>query len=200
MPRITAQRQQDRYDAILEAARTVLADRGYEAASIGEIARQAGISEGLIYRYFDNKRDLLMAVLGQFYLRVINGLQNAVVRKQTFRERLRILIKKHLEAFSSDTELCRLFLTEVRVASDYRGSEIYRLNRRYTSILLGVIQDGIAEGVVRADVDPRMLRDMLFGGIEHFVWRHIDNRSSAIPKGESRIANILLDGVCRSGK
>lgn len=197
MPRITAQRQQDRYLAILEAARSVLADKGYEAASIGEIARQAGISEGLIYRYFDNKRDLLMAVLGQFYLRVINGLESTVARKNTFRDRLRILIKKHLEAFASDTELCRLFLTQVRVASDYRGSEIHRLNRRYTSILLGVIQDGIAEGVVRADVDPRMLRDMLFGGIEHFAWRYIDNRSSALLKGESRIANILLDGVCR---
>jgi len=200
MPRISAQRQQDRYDAILEAARKTLTTKGYEAASMGEIAEEAGISEGLIYLYFKNKRDLLTAVLTQFYLRVTTGLEEAIGKRRGFRAKLRAVIDKHVEAFASDTDLCRLFLTEVRVASDYRKSTIYELNKRYTSLLLRVVQDGIAEGVVRSDIEPRMLRDLLFGGIEHLAWRHIHDGKALRLSGAGRIADVLLDGVCRPKK
>src|SRR5438270_7895884 len=59
MPAISPQRMRDRYDAILAAATRVFAEKGYSTASITEIAKAADISDGLIYKYFDNKRDLL---------------------------------------------------------------------------------------------------------------------------------------------
>src|ERR1700737_4967970 len=52
----------ERFTAILAAARIVLADKGYEKTVIADIAREAGIVEGTIYRYFKNKRDLLVKV------------------------------------------------------------------------------------------------------------------------------------------
>jgi AcrR family transcriptional regulator len=198
MPRISVQKQQDRYDTILHAARLVLAEKGYEAASIGDIAAAANVSDGLIYRYFDGKRNLLMAVLGEFYRRVIQELDEAVNREQGFRPRLRALVNKHTEVFAADAELCRLFLTQIRVASDYRGSQIYQLNRRYTAILLRLVETGIAEGQLRHGVDPRVLRDMLFGGIEHLAWRHISGGNTGnLARGGDQIANVLLDGICR---
>ena len=48
---------------ILEAANTVFAERGFHRATTRAIAEAAGTSEGTIYRYFDSKRDLLVAVL-----------------------------------------------------------------------------------------------------------------------------------------
>ncbi len=48
MPALSAKRLQDRSDAILEAAQGVFVERGYQAASIAEIARAADISDGLI--------------------------------------------------------------------------------------------------------------------------------------------------------
>src|SRR5260221_14547996 len=52
----------ERFTTILAAARVVLADKGYEKTVIADIARQAGIIEGTIYRYFKNKSDLLVKV------------------------------------------------------------------------------------------------------------------------------------------
>lgn len=197
MPRISAQRQQDRYDAILEAGRIVLAARGFGGASISGIARQAGVSDGLIYRYFEDKRDLLMAVLAQFYNRIIEDLEITLEHEPDFRSRIRTLVATHVHLFASDTEMCRLFLTEVRVAANYRATPIYALNRRYTSTVLRVTRDGIAEGVIPADTDARLLRDMLFGGIEHFAWRYVNNPESVdLEAGAQRIAETLLVGVC----
>jgi AcrR family transcriptional regulator len=50
---------------ILDAARTCFAERGFHAASIGAIAESAGMSQGLIYRYFTNKAAIVHAIVDE---------------------------------------------------------------------------------------------------------------------------------------
>jgi TetR/AcrR family transcriptional repressor of bet genes len=59
----SARRHEKRRDEIVQAARRVLMDIGYEAASIKEIARAADVAPGLIHYYFETKEDLLVAVV-----------------------------------------------------------------------------------------------------------------------------------------
>jgi AcrR family transcriptional regulator len=58
-------RPAERPAEILEAAATVFAQQGYDRATTREIAALAGVSEGTLYRYFDSKRDILLAVIDQ---------------------------------------------------------------------------------------------------------------------------------------
>ncbi|MCX7682001.1 MAG: TetR/AcrR family transcriptional regulator [Anaerolineae bacterium] len=53
---------EDRRTQILEAAAAVLGEKGYERATMKEIAAHAGIAPGTIYLYFKNKRELLLAI------------------------------------------------------------------------------------------------------------------------------------------
>src|SRR5438270_8275577 len=94
MPAISPQRMRDRYDAILAAATRVFAEKGYSTASITEIAQAAAISDGLIYKYFANKRDLLEQVLTSFYVRIIADLEIKVAKGKNFEERLYILVSE----------------------------------------------------------------------------------------------------------
>ena len=50
--------------------------------------------------------------------------------------------------------------------------EVAALNRRYTSVLLQALSDGIKTGRFRTDLDPRLARDMIYGLIEHTWLRH----------------------------
>src|ERR1700757_1096749 len=50
---------------ILEGARRVFLAQGFDAASMGEIARTAGVSKGTLYVYFENKERLFDAIVGQ---------------------------------------------------------------------------------------------------------------------------------------
>jgi TetR/AcrR family transcriptional regulator, fatty acid metabolism regulator protein len=196
MPAISPQRMRDRYEAILAAATRVFAEKGYSNASITEIAQAADISDGLIYKYFANKRDLLEHVLTSFYERIISDLEAKVAKGRDFEQRLYILVSEHLRTFIADTDLCRLFISEVRTASDYRGSAIQQLNRRYTSVLIKIVDDGIANGEVQGDLDPRLVRDMLFGAIEHSSWRHINgSRPLDVPRVARSMTEVLLNGL-----
>jgi TetR/AcrR family fatty acid metabolism transcriptional regulator len=93
MPAISPQRMQDRYDAILDAAKTGFADKGFEDTSIADIARIARISDGLVYRYFRNKRELLYEVLRKFYERILLDLETQVFRQDGFVARLEALLR-----------------------------------------------------------------------------------------------------------
>jgi AcrR family transcriptional regulator len=196
VPRLSAARLQDRYETILDAAEAVLGSRGYEEASVGDVARQAGVSDGLIYRYFESKQALRDAVLARFYARVLAGAQDAVAGRSLFRDRLLTLIETHLRSFRDERALCRLFISEVRVAADYPGSPLQDLNRRYTGVLERVLRQGVLEGAVAPGFDPRLVRDMLYGGMEHVAWRSVNGGASLDVHGTAqKILALLLGGL-----
>lgn len=58
------QREQ-RKEVLLEAAAQVFARKGYQRATIREIAEEAGVASGTIYLYFEDKRDLLLGIAEQ---------------------------------------------------------------------------------------------------------------------------------------
>ncbi len=199
MPVISPERMKDRHETILAAATKVFSEKGYEATSISDIARVANVSDGLIYKYFRHKRDLLERVLEAFYERGIAELERAVASATAFEDRLRLLIREHLQRFFvEDTGLCRLFISEVRVASDYRGSAIQMLNRRYTAVLIKIVREGIESGEVMVDTDPRLIRDVLFGAIDHIAWRHINgSRSLDVPILADQLTALVCNGLRR---
>ena len=197
MPAISPQRMQDRYDAILEAAKRAFSENGYEATSIADIARIAQISDGLVYRYFRNKRELLYEVLKKFYERILLDLETQVFKYARFPAQLEALILRHLQVFVSDTDLCRLFISEVRTASDYEGSPIQELNRLYTSVLIRIVKDAVKAGEVTPHVNPKLLRDVIFGAIEHLAWRHVNGKGQLRVTQTARDLTLMLtSGIC----
>ena len=61
------QRSRDRVDAILEAARVLIVEKGSSALKIQEIASQAGVTAGSMYQYFPNKQAILKALAEQYF-------------------------------------------------------------------------------------------------------------------------------------
>ncbi len=196
MPRIGAERLAHRKNDIVAAARAVFTERGYEKTTMIDIARQAGVSDGLAYRYFASKRDLLQAVLDEFYARIIAHNEECVGRAIGFAARLETLIREHVRLLVEDTGLVRLFITEVRSLEGYQGSHTHELNRRYASILTDILVEGMEQGFVDPSVDGRLVRDMVFGGIEHLAWRRIlSGQPVDVEEVAASITNLLLHGI-----
>jgi TetR/AcrR family fatty acid metabolism transcriptional regulator len=99
MPRLSEARLRDRQETILDAAEEVLSRSGFAEASVAEVARQAGVSDGLIYRYFESKQAMRDAVLARFYGRVLDGARMALGAHTGFADRLLALIETHLGIF-----------------------------------------------------------------------------------------------------
>jgi AcrR family transcriptional regulator len=163
----------ERVREILAAARDVFAEQGYDAAPVAEIARRAGVVEGTIYKHFDSKRDLLFRVMSDFYESLIHDVETGLGAVRGAENRLRFIIGRHLRAFSADRGLCRLLIREIRPDGDLYGTAFEDLNRRYTRAALRAIEDGMAGGDFRSDISPVMVRHMIYGAVEHAVWRFV---------------------------
>lgn len=155
---------------ILEAARTVFRLRGYEAASISEIAERAGVVEGSIYRYFQNKRALLVRVIEDWYSGMIEEDSHLLASVTGIRNRLRYIIWHHLKALHDEPGLSSLVFLEFRPDPQYRKTTIYTLNRRYTARATAVVRDAMQSGEFRSDVPPGLVRDLIYGCVEHHTW------------------------------
>jgi len=152
---------------IAEALKTLLAEKEFGAITTAEIARTAGVTEGLIYKYFTDKRDLLHQVLAEyleFYL--IRGEQDIKGIKGAL-NKLRKLIWSHINMYATDRVFARILLLEVRNYPDYFKSDAYQMVQRYSKLMMNIIEEGVASGEIRGNVRPSVIRRLILGAIEH---------------------------------
>lgn len=190
------QSRESRMCQIEAAARNVFAQKGYTATSMAEIAAKAGIAEGTIYRYYENKRVLLLAVLDSWYegmyaknIEKISGIEGT-------RARFQALIWQHLESIHVNPDLCRLFFSEVRSSPDYRHSKLHFLNRSITNVLMDIVKEGIDKKEFRADISITLVRDLTFGGIEHHVSSFLAHHGDLDHDDVARqLTDIVMSGI-----
>ncbi|MFW2829422.1 TetR/AcrR family transcriptional regulator [Sphingomonas sp. ID0503] len=180
---------------ILSIAREVIRERGYEDLSMAEIAAKAGVVEGTIYRYFETKRDLLVRVAEDWFSEHLNRDPNLPSIKGTW-NRLRHLVWRALEITKREPVLTRFLLTELRPSASYRSSPFFDLNRRFTGEIRSLCQGAIAAGEFQSDVSPSLLRDMIFGCIEHQTWAYLRNEGDFdINETADGITNVIYRGM-----
>jgi AcrR family transcriptional regulator len=168
--------REERVAEIVAAASAVFAERGYDAAPVAEIAERAGLSEAAIFKFFASKRALVESVIEAWYSGLIADIGARMAAVTSPDARLRFLIRRHLTAVKADPGLCRLVFRELRSAETYHGSDLHALNRRYSAFVVDAVRDGQASGLFRTDLAPTLVRDMLFGGLEHHVWDFLGGR------------------------
>ena len=166
-------RPDERIAELVAAARTLLAEVGYERFLPAEVARRCGVSEATVYRYFPTKRELLVRVARTWFDEVLVALEPGITEHEGTYERLRYVIRYAVEVVRREPTLTRYILNELRPDPEFRSTEIYELNRRFTGIVRQVLRDAVARGDFRDDVGVELLRDMIFGGIEHQAWAYL---------------------------
>lgn len=190
--------KEQRQGEIADAAAALFCERGYAHTSMSEIAARLDVVEGTLYKHFDNKRQLLSRVLERWYTRLQDEIAREFAGIRGDRERLRYLIWRHLRALADDPRMCRLIFTEVRSEPTYLQSELHRLNKRYSDMLTAVLRGGQRAGIFRASVAPALVRDMVFGGIEHHVWGYLyGGRSLRADALADQIVDLLCEGIDR---
>jgi AcrR family transcriptional regulator len=90
---------------ILEAALGVFRQRGFEAATVREIAAAAGVAVGAAYYYFDSKDALVMAFYGQAQQEMAPELERILAASRTLEQRLRGIIGQKLDYFAPNRTL-----------------------------------------------------------------------------------------------
>ncbi|MBW1681163.1 MAG: TetR/AcrR family transcriptional regulator [Deltaproteobacteria bacterium] len=152
---------------IADALRSLLKKKEFVSITTAEIARTAGVTEALIYKYFKDKRDLLYEVLSEYMEQYLERVGADLKGIKGALNKIRKLVWSHIDVYATNRVFAKMLLLEVRSYPDYYTSKPYRLVKIYSDTLLEIIREGVDEGVIRADISPFFIRQAILGAIEN---------------------------------
>ena len=124
-------RDPDRRERILRAAAELVAERGFHAVSMADIGAASGIVGSGVYRHFDSKSAVLVALLDEGMERLLAGAADAVGSGRPDAEVLDELVRDQVRFAVDEALLVRLWLREVQTLPDGDQRRLRRLQRHY---------------------------------------------------------------------
>ena len=195
-PGVVRLSREERVRQILAAATDEFRAAGFDGASMAAIASRAGIVEGSIYRFFENKATLLTRAIEVWYEEMLETYARELSVITGTRARLRFMVWRHLKTVHDEPEMCSLMFNYVRGSDGYRATDVFRLNSLYTARTLDIVREGIAKGELRDDLDLRLVRDVIYGGVEHRVWGYLRGEGSLDPEVlADSIVDMVMAGI-----
>jgi AcrR family transcriptional regulator len=186
----------DRTTAILQAARKVFEERGYEAATIAQIAERVDVVEGTVLHYFPTKRALVIALIELFYADITSRLVEQIKGVRGVRNQLYFVIWSHLTVLREDAALCAVILREARNLDPVLTHEVHDKNRQYTNVVKEIISQGIQSGEIRPDASAPLVRNIIFGTTEHYFWDKLIGNSNLDTKQlAAQLTQLIYEGI-----
>jgi TetR/AcrR family fatty acid metabolism transcriptional regulator len=186
---------------IMDALRFLLEEKEFGAITWTEIARTAGVNEGLIYKYFKDSRNLLHQVLKEYLEGFFDGLKFDIKGIEGTLNKIRRLIWVSINMYASNHVFSKILLLEVRNYPSYFQSETYRLVQNYADLFLEIIDEGITNNEIRDDIDSRQLRQVILGSIEHLCLPSVIFNKEIDPDMHTEnLCKILFPGIKPSAK
>ncbi|MEW6264546.1 MAG: TetR/AcrR family transcriptional regulator [Thermodesulfobacteriota bacterium] len=181
---------------IVEALRKLLRTKDFSDITTVEIAKTAGVTEALIYKYFKDKRDLLYQILAEYLQHYLVQAEIDLKGIKGSLNKLRKSIWTHINTYATDRVFAKVLLLEVRSYSDYYTSEPYKLVKKYSNILYQILQEGIERGEIRTDLSPEFLRQAILGSIEHVCLTGVAfNREISPDELTEKLCQFLFHGL-----
>lgn len=147
---------------ILAAATKRFATFGYRRTGMAEIARQAGVAAGTLYRYFASKEDVFREVVRQSHDSWLGRARKVLAAGGTAFDRLARLGQASVEFNRENTLINSIFRRDHDIIFAPLLEELHdQLLRENVAMIAEVVRDGIREGAFR-DVDPERAAFVLF--------------------------------------
>ena len=187
----------DKPRRILDAAVRVFAERGYDAARVGDIAKEAGVAYGLVYHYYESKEAVLEAVFREAWGRLLAAVALAEESGENASEQLELVVKIVLRAWRDDPDLVRLLVREV-TRNPHIQDELDEIGQAFAS-LERMVRRGQADGTFRAELDPKLAAWMLYGALEEvltgWVLGQLPDDAAAVTAAEREVAETMVGGL-----
>lgn len=157
----------DKRARILSAAERVFAKRGFFAARVSEIAKDAGVADGTIYLYFKSKDELLISLFESRMEQVNSALAAAIseVSDREPSEQLRAFIRAYLKLVHDEPAAAEVLTIELRQSSkfmkEYENPQFADFLRTLGGIIAAGQHKGELDDAIPAHVAARMIFGML---------------------------------------
>ena len=154
-------KQQQKSSAIIAAARTHFATRGFESTKLSDVAKDAGVAVGTIYLRYNSKAELLSGVLTDVERAFCKAMDTEEIWASPFPERFVLIAEAVLKTARSQSDLPALMaLSAFAERTDPKDK------RAIISTIQGHVQSGMEKGDLRSNIDPELVAYMAHGMVE----------------------------------
>jgi AcrR family transcriptional regulator len=179
---------------ILEAAARLFRDKGYSATSMRDLARAVDLKASSLYNHIESKEALLQEICFNNAHRFLQGMTEVEKMKAGHLEKIKALIRLHIEIATRDVTSVTAFNDEWRHLKDPHLSHFMQLRKEYEHRFLALLEAGIKQGELK-DLDARVMLYTLFSSMRWvYDWLRKD-RHLEVEQLEAQITTLLLSGM-----
>jgi len=156
---------------IINSAKKLFSEQGYQKTTIVDISKQAGLSEAALYEYFQGKEDLLLTIPDLWVSELLRDLDEQLFGIQGAVNKLRKYLwwyLRRVEQAPLDAKIVYLFL---KTNANFLDTEVYANVKKLYSYLIDIFEEGQKSGEMKSDLDPRIARDIFVGTMDHIITR-----------------------------
>lgn len=156
---------------IINSAKKLFADQGYQKTTIVDISRQAGLSEAALYDYFQGKEDLLLMIPDLWVSELVRDLDEQLFGVKGTVNKLRKYMwwyMRRVEQSPLDAKIVYLFL---KTNANFLNTEVYSNVKNFYAYLIDIFEEGRKTGEMKTDLNPRAARDIFVGTMDHIITR-----------------------------
>lgn len=191
---------------ILKAAERIFALKGYDKATIKDIARRAQYAPGTVYLYFKDKWALYFSLFEERMEDLLTLIREEIVSAKDAREKLEIFLEKELGFFKENQAFFQIFISAnkgSRLAINYNIS-VSQVAVEYSNLTRSLIETARQEGIIRSDLDSSQAADILHSIFTSIIigwFLKAKQQEPQDPKETARfILNIFLNGIGQKTK
>ena len=158
-------------DRIINSAKRLFAEQGYQKTTIVDISRQAGLSEAALYDYFQGKEDLLQMIPDLWVSELLRDLEEQLFGIKGAVNKMRKYLwwyMRRVEQSPLDAKIVYLFL---KTNANFLDTEVYSNVKKLYSNLVDIFEEGRKSGEMKPDLNPRLARDIFVGTMDHIISR-----------------------------
>jgi AcrR family transcriptional regulator len=126
-PQVDRTPQAERRDQLLLVARAIFAEKGFQATTMDDIAKEAGFTKPILYQYFESKTELYREIVNQTAQKLMTSLQVAVAEVESPRAKIEVAFRVYFEMVVSETDAFRILFIhshEGETRGDLRAVEL----------------------------------------------------------------------------
>jgi len=188
--------QKNRKEMIIQAAIGTFSTKGFDASTISDIAKKVGIAESTIYEYFRGKEDILLSIPEDGMKKYLVSLDRHLGGVKGVDNKLRKIVWHLFDFYHNNKDYMYILLRELRANPRFYKSHAYKLMKKYSQMIFNVIEEGKEEGVFDKNIDTKVLRAMITGGVDHLTLPLLMlNRPYKLMEKTEAFSDILINAL-----
>jgi TetR/AcrR family transcriptional regulator, fatty acid metabolism regulator protein len=159
----------ERQQQIIETAIKLIAEKGIQNLTIRNLSEEIGVTEPALYRHFDNKLEILKAVIKYFRIKMQPAIKN-LDKSINSLNKIESFILEHLKIISQNPNLAKVIFSEANFQNE--ENLILKMNNMMKQshiILETVVQSGQSRNEIRTDVTSLSIIRMIIGSMRLLV-------------------------------